>query len=310
MLGEVGRGSGKARRGAHGANLRGDPHLHPRQPQGGRPGGHHAAGGMGGPPPGRGPGPPPLPTFPEPSANGSRPPDSRPGPSAPPLHPTTTTTGRERARARGEEGTERKTPARGHGRAQRDRQPTIGTEHRERHNVGAGNHPRARKGEGTGTGPQRKRTPRRAPGPTHKKGIPRRRDQRPATPSGRHTTPWGRTPPTHAAEARIGRHTDHTGTRLPATGNHTGDGGHTYTGRTGHSPKRKPPGTPPRSPPPRPHRQATTPATTRATSQAPEEEEGMATAPRARDRDSQRTQDHGTGPQGGQPHGRLPNPPA
>ena len=37
--------------------------------------------------------------------------------------------------------------------------------------------------------------------------------------------PRGRTPPTHAAEARIGRRTDHTGTRPPATGDHTGDGG-------------------------------------------------------------------------------------
>ena len=44
--------------------------------------------------------------------------------------------------------------------------------------------------------------------------------------------PWGRTPPAHATEARIGRHTDHTGTRPPATGIHTGDGGHTCTGRT------------------------------------------------------------------------------
>ena len=36
----------------------------------------------------------------------------------------------------------------------------------------------------------------------------------------------------------------------------------------------------------------------------------MATAPRARDRDPQRTRDHGTGPQGGQFHGHLPEPPA
>ena len=75
-------------------------------------------------------------------------------------------------------------------------------------------------------------------------------------------------------------------------------------------PQRKPLGTPSRSPPPRPHRQGTTPAATRATSQAPEEDEGTATAPRARDRDPQRTRDHSTGSQGGQPHGHPPDPPA
>ena len=45
----------------------------------------------------------------------------------------------------------------------------------------------------------------------------------------------GCTPPTHAAEAQMGQCTDHTGTRPPATGNHTGDGGHTYMGRTGYT---------------------------------------------------------------------------
>ena len=69
----------------------------------------------------------------------------------PPPHSTTTTPGSERARARGGQGTERDTPARGHGRAQSERQAPIGTGHRKRHNVGAGNHPRARKGAGTGT---------------------------------------------------------------------------------------------------------------------------------------------------------------
>ena len=53
----------------------------------------------------------------------------------------------------------------------------------------------------------------------------------PPQPSGRRTTPGGARPPTHAAEVRIGRHTDHTGTRPPATGNHTGDVGHTCTER-------------------------------------------------------------------------------
>ena len=81
-------------------------------------------------------------------------------------------------------------------------------------------------------------------------------------------------------------------------------------GENGLHPQTKPQGTPPRGAPPRPHRQATTPAATRATSQAPEEDEGTATAPRARDRNPQRTRDQGTGPLGGQPLGHLPDPPA
>ena len=122
--------------------------------------------------------------------------------------------------------------------------------------------------------------------------------------------PGGRTPPTNAAKARIERHTDHNGTRPPAIGNHTGEGGHTCTGRTSythrgsHSQHRRAAHhhalTARRRPRPR----------KRATSQSPEEDEGTATAPRARDRDPQRTGDHSTGPQGGQPHRHLPNPPA
>ena len=46
--------------------------------------------------------------------------------------------------------------------------------------------------------------------------------------------PRRRTPPTHAAEARIRRRTDHTGSRPPATRNHRGEGGNTYTGRRGY----------------------------------------------------------------------------
>ena len=42
-------------------------------------------------------------------------------------------------------------------------------------------------------------------------------------------------PPTHTAEASIGRRTDHTSAHPPATGNHRGNGGHTYTWRTGHT---------------------------------------------------------------------------
>ena len=44
----------------------------------------------------------------------------------------------------------------------------------------------------------------------------------------------GAHPPTRTAEARIRRRTGHTSAHPPATGNHTGDGRHTCTGRTGH----------------------------------------------------------------------------
>ena len=71
---------------------------------------------------------------------------------APPPHPTTTTPGREKAQARGGQGAKRDTPARGHRSAQGARQAPIGTGHRERHNVGAGNLPRARKGREQGPG--------------------------------------------------------------------------------------------------------------------------------------------------------------
>ena len=45
-----------------------------------------------------------------------------------------------------------------------------------------------------GTEAQRKRTPRQAPGPERRKGIPRRRDQRRPTPSRRRTTSGGGRP--------------------------------------------------------------------------------------------------------------------
>ena len=98
--------------------------------------------------------------------------------------PTTTTPGRGRARTRGGQGTERDTQARGHGRAPAEGQAPIGTGHRKRHNVGAG----------AGTEAQRKRTPRQAPESTPRTGIPRQRDQRRPTPSGRRTTPRGAHP--------------------------------------------------------------------------------------------------------------------
>ena len=91
-----------------------------------------------------------LPTPPKPSANGFRPPTPRPGPSAPPCQPTTTTLERDRARARGGQGTARDTQARGHEGAPSEGQAPIGTGHRRRHNVGAGNHPRSKKGQERG----------------------------------------------------------------------------------------------------------------------------------------------------------------
>ena len=175
--------------------------------------------------------------------------------------------------------------------------------------MGAGNHPRTRKGQERGPRHGRKghHGKRHDPHPGrayHDGGT----SAAPPPPNAARLP--GAHPPTRTAEASIGRRTDHTSAHPPATGNHTGNGGHTYTGRTGQHPQRKRQGTPLHGAPPRPHRQATTPAATRATSQAPKEDGGTATATRARDRDLQMTRDQGTGPHGRQPHGRLPDPPA
>ena len=78
--------------------------------------------------------------------------------------------------------------------AHRDRAP--GATHR-----GSTKPPKDQEGKGTGTGAQAKRTSRRAPGPTRRRGIPRRRNQRPPTPSGRRTTP-GDTRPQHTPPKR------------------------------------------------------------------------------------------------------------
>ena len=175
--------------------------------------------------------------------------------------------------------------------------------------MGAGNHPRTRKGQ--------ERGPRHGGKGHHGK----RHDPHPgrayhdggtsaAPPPLNAARLPGAHPPTHTAEAGIGRCTDHTSAHPPVTGNHMQNGGHTYTGTTGHTHRGSRKETPPHGAPARPHRQARTPAATRATSQTPEEDEGTATASRATDRHPQRTRDQGTGPQGGQPHGRLPDPPA
>ena len=85
--------------------------------------------------------------------------------------------------------------------------------------------------EGPGTVAQRERTQRRAPGHTHRKGMPQWGDQHRPTPSGHRATAGGARPPTRAAKARTRRRTDRTGSRPLATGNRTGEGWHTHTGR-------------------------------------------------------------------------------
>ena len=147
------------------------------------------------------------------------------------------------------------------------------------------------------------------PRPTPKKGIPRRGDQRRPTPTECRTTPGGAPPNTHHRSKHRTPYGSHQHTPTSHRKPRGGWRGHLH-GETGLHPQRKPQGTPPCGAPPRPHRQATTPAATGATSQAPEEDEGTATATRARDGDPQRTRDRSTGPQGGQRHGRLPDPPA
>ena len=74
---------------------------------------------------------------------------------------------------------------------------------------------------GTRTHKQEGHTTTEGPAPPHPQRMPH--------------DPRGRTPPTHAAEAQIGRQNAHTDTRPPATGNHTSDGGHTCMGRMGYT---------------------------------------------------------------------------
>ena len=100
--------------------------------------------------------------------------------------------------------------------------------------MGAGNHPGTRKGQ--------ERGPRRGGKGHHGK----RHDPHPgrayhdrgssaAPPPPNAARLPGAHPPTRTAEASNGRRTDYTSAHPPATGNHTGSGGHTYTGRTGHT---------------------------------------------------------------------------
>ena len=98
--------------------------------------------------------------------------------------------------------------------------------------MGAGNHPRTRKGQERGPrhGGKGHHDDRHDPHPgraCHDGGTSA------APPPLNAARLPGAHPPTRIAEASIGRPTDHTSAHPPATGSHTGDRGHTYTGRTG-----------------------------------------------------------------------------
>ena len=100
--------------------------------------------------------------------------------------------------------------------------------------MGAGNHQRTRKGHERGPRHRGKRHhgKRHDPHPGrayHDGGT----SAAPPPPSAAQLP--GAQPPTRTAEASIRHRTDHTSAHPPATGDHTGDGGHTYTGRTGHT---------------------------------------------------------------------------
>ena len=100
--------------------------------------------------------------------------------------------------------------------------------------MGAGNHPRTRKGQ--------ERGPRhRGKGHHGRRHDPHRgRAYHDGGTSAASLSPNdarlpGAHPATRTAEASIERRTDRTSAHQPATGNHTGDGGHTYTERTGYT---------------------------------------------------------------------------
>ena len=85
--------------------------------------------------------------------------------------------------------------------------------------MGPGNHPTTRKG--------RERGPRHGGKGHHG----RHHDPHPGRAhhdGGTSAAPAPPNTPTHTTEAIIGRHTDHTSARPPATGNHTENGGHTH----------------------------------------------------------------------------------
>ena len=92
--------------------------------------------------------------------------------------------------------------------------------------MGAGNHPRTRKG--------RERGPRHGGKGHHSRAYHNGGTSAASPPPNTPRHP-GTHPPTHTTEASIARRADHTSAHPPPTGNHTENGGHTYTGRTGHT---------------------------------------------------------------------------
>ena len=264
-----------------------EAHPHPRGPQRGRPGGHHAATGMRRPPPRCSPGPPPPlhPPSPPPMAPGHPPRGlghRRPLPTPPPPHQEGE--GQGQGESKGPQGTFRQEGTEGpqvRAGTHRDRAPEE-TQHggRKPPRKGQERGPRHR-GKGH-HGRRQDSHPGRA---YHERG-----DERRPTSTERRTTPGGAPPNKHRRSKQRTPYGSHqrtpTGHRKP----HGGWMAHLH-GEDGLHPRRKPQGTPPRGAPPRPHRQVTTPAATRATSQAPEEDEGTATATRAREGTSR---GHGT----------------
>ena len=125
------------------------------------------------------------------------------GPPTPPPHHHHTGKGKctGKGRARDRKGHSGKGPQRGPKRragAHRDTAP-------EATQRGGRKLPKDKEGAGVGTEAQRKRTPRQAPRPTPRKGIPRHRDQRRPTPSEHRMTPGDahpqHAPPQHESDA-------------------------------------------------------------------------------------------------------------
>ena len=100
--------------------------------------------------------------------------------------------------------------------------------------MGAGNHPRTNKGQERGPRPGGKGHHGKRHDPHPGRAYQDRGTSAAQHPPNAPRLP-GAPPPTRTAEARIGRRTDHTNAHPPATVNHMGNGGHTYTGRTGHT---------------------------------------------------------------------------
>ena len=164
--------------------------------------------------------------------------------------------------------------------------------------MGAGNHPRTRKGQERGPRHRGRGHHGRRHDPHPGKAYHDGGTSAAPPPANAARLPGMHTPNTHRRSNSRTPYGSHQRTLTSHRKPHGGWRAHLHGGNGLH-PQRKLQGTPPRSAPPRIHRQTTTPAATRATTQAPGEDNGTATAPRARDRDPQRTRDQGKGPAGG-----------